>query len=298
MEWIAFTIFAALMQSVRTAGQKHMTNTMSALVASWARYGFGLPLAIVYLVFVVVVKGNGLPPLSIDFLWMITLAGIAQLAATILLVKVLSQRNFAAGTTYAKTEGLLAAMLAWLLFDIQLNGMAWFAIAIGVLGIIFVSIQKAHLSTKGLLASKSALMGIAAGFCFAITSVFIREANQALQTGPVVAGAYSLTWSLFIQGIICTALVHRQNVDNWRQVRESSKVGWFVGITGTLGSIGWYTAFAFQEAAIVKTLGNVEFIFTVALTFLFFKERITKYEWIGMLSVLVSVVILLQSGTY
>ena len=67
-----------------------------------------------------------------------------------------------------------------------------------------------------------------------------------------------------------------------------------MGITGTLGSIGWYTAFALQEAAIVKTLGQVEFIFTVAITYLFFKERISKVEWIGMVLVLASILLLLS----
>ena len=71
-----------------------------------------------------------------------------------------------------------------------------------------------------------------------------------------------------------------------------------MGITGTLGSIGWYTAFALQEAAIVKTVGQIEFIFTVILTYVFFKERIGKVEWIGMSLVLFSVLLLLSPGLF
>ncbi len=298
MEWIAFTIFAALMQSVRTAGQKQMTQSLSAVVTTWARYGFGFPVALGYLVFMLNRYQQTLPVMSGIFIAYVCLAAVAQLIATLLLVKLLSFRNFAVGTTYAKTEGLLAAIFAAILFGRALSYVAWIAVVIGVVGIVFVSLQKSHLSAKNLFAGYPALLGIGAGIGFAMTAVLVREANQLLASPAPLSAAYILMLSVFIQGVLCTVLVQWQDRTNWRQLSKNLKVGWFVGITGTLGSIGWYTAFALQEAAVVKTLGQVEFIFTVIITYAFFKERISQVEWIGMALVLCSVLLLLSPSLF
>jgi len=87
MEWIAFTIFAALMQSVRTAGQKQMTQSLSAVVTTWARYGFGFPVALGYLVFMLNRYQQTLPVMSGIFIAYVCLAAVAQLIATLLFVK-------------------------------------------------------------------------------------------------------------------------------------------------------------------------------------------------------------------
>ncbi|WP_269447165.1 EamA family transporter [Colwellia sp. PAMC 20917] len=67
----------------------------------------------------------------------------------------------------------------------------------------------------------------------------------------------------------------------------------FVGITSVIGSIGWFTAASFENAAYVKALGQVEFFITLLLTYRIFKERISRIEYLGMLLIIVSVVILL-----
>ncbi len=294
MEWIAFTMLAAFMQSVRTAGQKHMTTSMSAVVATWARYGFGLPVAIVYFVIVTIYEPQSLPAPTLAFTGYVTIAAVGQLVATLMLVKLLSFRNFAVGTTYAKTEGLLAAVLAAMFFGRAFSTWTWVAIFVGVTGIIFVSVQKNQDAARW--SAIPALLGLGAGIGFAVTAVFVREANLVLEAPLTISAAYILLLSIFIQGGLCTVLLHRQSKHNWRVLRNNAKAGWFVGITGTVGSIGWYSAFALQEAAIVKTLGQVEFLFTVLITYAFFKEKITRAEWIGMALVLISVLILFGPG--
>jgi len=39
--WVLFTVFAALMQSVRTAGQKQLTSSLTPLSSTLVRYVFG-----------------------------------------------------------------------------------------------------------------------------------------------------------------------------------------------------------------------------------------------------------------
>ena len=71
---------------------------------------------------------------------------------------------------------------------------------------------------------------------------------------------------------------------------------WFVGATSGVGSAGWFTAFTLERAAYVKTLGQVEFVLTLAISILYFRERPKKMELLGM-AVLISGVILLLLAT-
>jgi uncharacterized membrane protein len=59
--------------------------------------------------------------------------------------------------------------------------------------------------------------------------------------------------------------------------------------------VGWFTAFTLERAAYVKTLGQVEFLISVLISYYFFKERPTAKEWTGMLFLVVGVVLLLIS---
>jgi len=67
----------------------------------------------------------------------------------------------------------------------------------------------------------------------------------------------------------------------------------FVGVTSVLGSIGWFTAASFQNAAYVKALGQVEFFITLFITYRVFKEKISLVEYLGMFLIISSVVVLL-----
>ena len=78
-------------------------------------------------------------------------------------------------------------------------------------------------------------------------------------------------------------------IPNWRGCL-------FVGITSVIGSAGWFTAMTIERAAYVKALGQVELLFTLALSVLFFKERSTPKELMGMALVAGSIVVLLLFG--
>ena len=44
--WIPITVAAAFLQNLRTALQKHLTGRLSTLGSAYARFGFGLPFAV------------------------------------------------------------------------------------------------------------------------------------------------------------------------------------------------------------------------------------------------------------
>ena len=60
--------------------------------------------------------------------------------------------------------------------------------------------------------------------------------------------------------------------------------------------IGWFTAFTIQNASYVRALGQVELIFTFLATTLFFKEKVSRTELIGIVMVAGGIVLLLLKG--
>ena len=62
--WIFISVFAALMQAVRTAAQKTLNQRMSNLGTTYVRSVFGFPVMLVFLAIVLWTYGGGWPKLS------------------------------------------------------------------------------------------------------------------------------------------------------------------------------------------------------------------------------------------
>ncbi|MEO1264731.1 MAG: EamA family transporter, partial [Pseudomonadota bacterium] len=56
----------------------------------------------------------------------------------------------------------------------------------------------------------------------------------------------------------------------------------FIGLTSALGSIAWFTAFAIQNASYVRAVGQIEVVFTLLISWLYFREKLTAIELAGI----------------
>jgi uncharacterized membrane protein len=63
----------------------------------------------------------------------------------------------------------------------------------------------------------------------------------------------------------------------------------WIGLTGMAGSLCWFTAFTLENAAMVFAVGQVEVIFSLFASVLFFGERISVREGWGIALITVSV---------
>jgi drug/metabolite transporter (DMT)-like permease len=68
--------------------------------------------------------------------------------------------------------------------------------------------------------------------------------------------------------------------------------GW-VGLSGMMGSAGWFTAMTIQNAAYVRALGQIELVFTFAASYFFFHEKTNQIELFGIALVIGGILILL-----
>ena len=290
--WILFTLLAAAMQTIRTAAQKHLSGTVSAMAATLARYLLGLPFAVVYLYALLaaeqsVISWNGL--LDARFLVYAALASLAQIAGTVCLVKVLGMRNFAVGTVLSKTEALMTAVLGAVVFGALLLPLAWLAILVGVAGVVVIGFP----GTAQRIDLPGVSYGLLSGLGFALTSIWLREASLALPYEPMLSAAFILLVTVSLQSMVCLIWVVASDAQQLRLLWRQRWLVIFIGASSCVGSIGWYTAVSYQDAALVRALGQIELLFAMLVTTLVFRERIHYREGIGLLAIAASVLLLL-----
>ena len=273
--WIYFTLLAAFMQAIRTG----------------VRYIYALPFAWLYLWWVADYRALEIPSLNTQFLQYALIACVMQIIGTVCLVAAFKYRNFAVATSLAKTEAIQVAVVGALLFSASLSYMGWFSVIIGVVGILLVS--KVKFTFKDVLQNPGAGFGLASGLGLAITTLLVRESSLALNSDLLLSAAVTLTFMITVQSLISIIYVYCQDKQQITNMFNQWRLCLFVGLTSVIGSIGWFTAMSFQQAAYVKALGQVEFFITLFITYRIFKEKISATEYLGMLLIVISVLVLL-----
>ena len=289
--WIYFTLLAATMQAVRTAGQKQLTSQLSRIATTSVRYVFALPFAWAYLYWMIDYQNIELPALNQQFLLYAFSASIAQLLGTLALVAAFSYRNFAVASSLSKTEAIQVAIIGALFFSAPLSAIGWISVVLGVIGVIILS--KVKFSWQDVMHNPGAGFGLASGLGLAMATLLIRESSLSLNTHLMVSAAVTLVFLITVQAILSFAYIAIKEREQFAQIFSQWRLCLFVGTTSLIGSIGWFTAASYQTAAYVKALGQVEFFITLLLTYKVFKEKVTFIEYVGMFAVIVSVVMLL-----
>jgi drug/metabolite transporter (DMT)-like permease len=296
MIWIAASLFAGLFQAARTAIQHRIRGQLSVNAAGLVRYLYGLPVACVLLALYVGWRGDMPNHFGLLFLPYAIAAGVAQLLGTLLLIMAFGFRNYVVGTAYAKTEAVQGALLAFVLIGESLSPMTIIGIAIGVAGVLLVSVGAGKLSWRD-VTQPAALCGMGAGFLFVLTSIFVKQATRQLDTpDPILAALVTLVAVLAIQLIVQGAYVVAREREQLGPVFSSWRISGQVGLLAALGSACWFTGFATAPVALVRAVGQVEVVFTLAFSHYYLKETMTSREAQGLLLVGLGVVLSLLGG--
>lgn len=297
--WIPISILGALMQAVRTAAQKDLNQRLSTIVTTYVRSIYGMPFLLAYLWAVKVGTGEAWPALNASFVLNSIGASLAQVAATVFLIQLFTLRNFVVGTTLTKTDVMLTAIIGVPLFSEVITGSGWVAIALTVAGVIMITIARAgrFLVSDGassLPGLRSTVIGLASGLGFCLSYLFLREASLSLESGGFLMRAACTVIAVTGFQVVALGL--------WLVVREPKGLiamlpDWrlcsFIGFTSALGSICWFTAMTIENASYVKAVGQVETIFTLLISHLYFREKLNRAEFVGIAVIVAGVLIFL-----
>jgi len=295
--WIPITIVAAFCQNLRSALQKHLKGKLSTGGATYVRFFYAWPFAVLYVFGLNTWGEMPIPEIKGLFLLYCVLGGLSQIIFTGLLVWLFSFRNFAVGTTFSKTETVQVALLAFLLLGDTLTWGAIFAIVVSVMGVMAMSLAQTNITFKTLftgLTEKSTMIGLASGLFLGASVVFFRGAALELDyDGFVMPAAFTLAVSVVIQTIFMGLYLLWREPGQMTNVLKNWKWSLAVGVAGVLGSIAWFTAFTLENAALVRAVGQIELVFTFAFSTLIFREKSTKLEMAGILLVIAGILLIL-----
>ncbi|SMY08759.1 DMT family transporter [Flavimaricola marinus] len=293
--WIVITLMAATAQTGRFVLQKRLKGTgLSTGGATFARFVYSAPLALLGMLAYSGASGQGVPGLSWSF-WAYALAGgTAQILATMCVVALFSHRHFAVGITFKKTEVLMSVLVGLIVLG---EGVSWLGLAAIVLGLIGVLLLSDPPGGEGAwlrrIANRAVGLGLASGVMFAVSGVGYRGASLSLETGDSFQRALVTLACVTAFQLVAMALWLA-----WRERGEITRVlaAWrvagLVGLTSLIGSACWFTAFTLQTVAYVNAVGQIEVILSLMAGALIFGERISAREWQGVVLVGLSVLAL------
>ena len=295
--WLPVTLTAALFQCWRTALQQRLRGQLSVNGAAVVRYLYGVPVGAALLGLYLLAFGGGLPAPNAAFLMFCAAGGLAQILGTNLLIMAFGHRGFAVGTAYAKTEAVQGAVLALALLGERISPLACLGIAVGVAGVLWLSLAGRDLSPRELLratAQPAALCGLAAGTGFAFSAVLIKAANTSLPgDDPILRALVALVVINTMQTVMQGGWLLAREPGQARAVFASWRSSAQVGALSACGSACWFTGFALAPVALVRAVGQVEILFTLLFSRFYLGESPTRSEIGGALVLVLGVVLVL-----
>ena len=274
--WPFLAIGAAVLQVVRNASQRSLTERLGLWGATYIRFLYGLPFALIWsLVILYLFGASGAP--SWAFVGWVCIGATTQMAATAALVMAMRTRGFAVTTALVKTEVLSSAVIGMVLLGDRLSMGDWLGASIGTAGVLLM----AHVSVDR-SALSAAFAGAAAGLLFALTAVGYRAAALTWGGEPWVGAAAALASTLTMQTVLGGAFLYLYDRPALREVFAAWRPSITPGGAGAISSALLLTAFATgPSVAAVKTVQLVDVLIAWAVSRHMFREKVKPWEIAG-----------------
>ncbi len=291
--WIVFTLVAALSQTVRNVLQKSLSGPLGTAGATYVRFVYGLPFAILFLAGILLATGATLPLPDLPVLLWTAAGALTQVAATAMLLLAMQGKSFVVVTAYTKTEPIQVAIFGVILLGDHLTLPVTLAIVLATIGVVLMSWPKRDAASP--FAWRPTLLGLGAASLFGLSAVAYRGAIVQLPGDSyLVSASATLVLALFLQTTAIVAWLSLRDRKTLRAMLGEWKSSLPAGFVGALASQGWFLAFALETAARVRTLGLVEIIFAQVLARKLFGQNVGWREWIGIGLVAIGVAWLLH----
>lgn len=297
--WILLSVAAAAFQTLRFMLQKSLSmGALSTGGATFARFAYAAPFAFALAAGYLWWRGAGLPVLGPRF-WAFALSGgLAQILATWCVVALFSERNFAVGITFKKTEVIQTALVGLVVLGdrISLAGLA--AIVTGLGGVLILSDAPGPGGAWARrLMNRAAGLGLASGALFAVSAVAYRGATLEVASDDAFLRATVTVSAVTLSQMLAMGLwLARREPGQLARVWAARGRAVWMGVASLGGSVGWFTAFTLQNAAYVFAVGQIEVVFSLLASVLFFRETVTRRELAGIGLLTASIVLLVMLG--
>ena len=296
--WVVFTVLAAAFQTARNATQKGLTARLGTLGATYVRFLYGLPFAVLSLAAMLLVIDQPLPRPGLAFAGWLFAGAVCQIAATALMLAAMQLRSFVVATAYTKTEALQVALFALVFLSERLSLLATLAIIAATIGVWLLSWPKA--TPAGGSTWKPAAFGLAAGAFFAVSAVGFKGAIVTLGIAPtpigfVLPATVTLVLGLLLQTVLLAAWQSLRDARVLVEVARAWRPSLLAGCMGATASQMWFLAFAIAPTAHVRSLGMIEVLFALAVSRRLFSQATTARDGAGIALVVLGSLLLINA---
>jgi drug/metabolite transporter (DMT)-like permease len=284
MNWIVTSILGAFFQNARSSIQKKLNSEMSLMASTYVRFAFALPLIFVLFLlyygkfdyFFSAIQNR-------SFISYVILGSVFQITFTFLFLYLFKFTNFLIGTALSKTEVIQIAFFEFIILKDYLSIYAIFGIIVSTFGVIIFSTKDLKNIIKSFF-SKSTLIGIFCGTLLALSIVFFRGSMQFIDFTDknFDKALVTLLAATIVQTSIITVYLLIFETNSFKKIKSNLKLSFLAGFFGFCGTVFWFYSFSLVQAALVRTVGQVELLFSYVSSRFMFREKVRIIEVVGI----------------
>jgi drug/metabolite transporter (DMT)-like permease len=287
--WVYLSLAAGTLQTIRNATSKTLTKQLRPHAITLVRFGYAIPFTLLYILLLVLWQFQ-LGELTYSVFFYALLTALVQITGNFLLVSLFRYKNFAVAVNFSKTDFVFAAIIGAMFFGQYISFWGIIAIILALVGAFCAN------ANKGTLDTKTVCIGLASGLAFAIASFTVRFTNDSYAGGDLVLNAgMSLLIVLVIQTTILLLYHLVWEREQLKIVMQHKATDLIIGTSSAMGSICWFLAFSLANVAFVRTVGQIEVVWTILASHLLFKERLKPNEWVGITLTVFGIMLLVFS---
>lgn len=278
--WILVTLAATVFQIGRTSEQHRLRSVLGVAEAGYARFAYACPIAVAGTTAWMLGPGE-LPELGVTFWYSVVLAGVLQIVATMALLQSFRLRDFAVGTIYSKTEVVFVGIASALILGEPLGWLSWAGAVVCLAGVAWLASNGSLRERLANGLDPAAWYGILAALGFGLTAVYIRGAASSLEGTAVDRAMMTLAVMLTVQASVQGVAIARSKTASLTAVGRAWRQAVGVGVLSLAGSAGWALAMTLENAARVRTLGQIEIVLAFALGIVIHREAHRWDEYVA-----------------
>ncbi len=202
----------------------------------------------------------------------------------------------AIATVLAFSSPAMTAVLAYFIFNEQINGIRLSSIVMSLLGTALVSGAMDPAAWK--VNTSGIVFGLLTGLFFACYTLLGKtSSNKSIDSWTTMFYVFSsAVFFLFVFNLLMNGFTGQPLFGNFLWLGNSVS-GWailiFLGIGPTVGGFGLYLmSLGYLPATIANLIGALEPAFTVIWAYLIFHEQLTFIQLVGSLLVFASIILL------
>ncbi len=292
--WIVFTLTASSAQTARNAMQRDLTEKLGTQGATYVRFLFGFPFAILFMLILREATGQPFPVPGLGAFGWAFAGATTQMAATALMLRAMRDRSFLVTIAYTKTEPILVVLFSVAFLGETPTLMVAAAILVATAGVLLMSWPKSG-GDAGAASWLPALIGLASGACFALSATCFRGCVLALASPSfIMTATVTLSLGLLIQCVLIVGWLTLRDRALLVAIAAHWRRSLGAGIMGAIASQFWFLAFAITSAARVRTLGLVEVPMAHVVSRRVFKQGMTSREIGGVALIMVGIGMLIH----